>query len=110
MATKEKAGKFATQLAASDKNIKEARAGLLAKQAKRAAENKVRDLEDEVDSLETKILNLTDLAPDTTYSLRPGGKDFDAEGWVNKLHEAMLEIELKKIELAQAEAILGEWF
>lgn len=107
---KETMGKFASMIAASDKNIKEARAQIVAKAGKRAAENLVRNLEDEVDALETTILNLTDLAPDTTYSLRPGGKEFDAEGWVNKLHEAKLNIELKKIELAQAESILTEWF
>jgi hypothetical protein len=105
-----KAGKFASAIVASDKNIKDARAAIIEKGAKRAAENLVRSLEDEVDELEVSILNLTDLAPDTTYSLRPGGKDFDAEGWVSKLHEAKLEIALKKIELGQAEDILKEWF
>lgn len=111
MAGKEaKVGKFATTIASSDKTIKEARAAIIAKTGKRAAENKVRSIEDEVDTLETTILNLTDLAPDTTFSLRPGGKDFDAEGWVNKLHDATLDLELKKIELKVAEEILNEWF
>ena len=103
-------GKFAATIAASDKSIKEARAAIVAKTGRRAAENKVRSIEDEVDSLETTILNLTDLAPDTTYSLRPGGKEFDAEGWVEKLHTATLDLELKRIELKVAEDILKEWF
>lgn len=105
-----KVGKFATSIAASDKTIKEARAAIVAKSGKRAAENKVRSIEDSVDALETTIMNLTDLAPDTTYSLRPGGKDFDAEGWVEKLHSSTLDLELQKIELKVAEDILKEWF
>ena len=105
----EKESKFGAMITASDKSIKQARAVIIVKAGKRAAENKVRSIEDEVDSLETTILNLTDLAPDTTFSLKPG-KDFDAESWVNKLHEATLDLELKKIELAAAEAIVTEWF
>jgi len=105
----EKESKFGAMITASDKSIKQARAVIIVKAGRRAAENKVRSIEDEVDSLETTILNLTDLAPDTSFSLKPG-KDFDAESWVNKLHEATLDLELKKIELAAAEAIVTEWF
>ena len=104
-----KESKFGAMITASDKSIKEARAVIIVKAGRRAAENKVRSIEDEVDSLETTILNLTDLAPDTTFSLKPG-KDFDAESWVNKLHEATLDLELKKIELKAAQDIVKEWF
>lgn len=111
MATKEaKIGKFATAIAASDKTIKEARAAIVAKAGKRSAENKVRKIEDKVDGLETTIMNLTDLAPETTYSLRPGGKEFDADGWVDQLNEATLDLKLAKIELEVAQEILNEWF
>lgn len=113
MATKEKeekVGKFEQMITASDKNIKDARGKIIAKATRRAAENLVRDLEDEVDKLETEILNLTDLGAESSFSLRPTSKDFNAEEWVNKLHQAKLDVALKKIELEQAEAILTEWF
>jgi hypothetical protein len=102
--------KFERTIDASDKTIKGQRASILAKSSRRAAENKVRSLEDKVDTLESTILNLTDLAPDTTYSLRPGGKDFDAEGWFEKLYTAELELELANIQLAVASRLLKEWF
>ena len=107
---KVKLGKFAAQIAASGAEIKEQRASSLERTVKRAAEAKVRNLEDAIDTLDTKILDLTDLAPDTSYSLRPGGKEFNAEGWVNELNEAKLEIKLKRVELEVANEILVEWF
>ena len=112
MSTKESktVSKFEKKISDSDDSIRGARGAIVAKTAKRAAENKVRSIEDMIDMLETTILNLTDLAPDTTYSLRPGGKDFDPEGWVDKLHEATLDLEMKKIELSVAESIIKEWF
>jgi len=110
MSTKESKGKFAAQIAASTEEIKGARAEKLAKSVKRAAEDLERKLDGEVDELESKILDLSDLAPDTSYSLRPGGGDFNAKGWVNDMHEATLELELKKIELKVAQDILKEWF
>jgi hypothetical protein len=50
------------------------------------------------------------LAPDNTYSLRPGSKDFDASRWMNELHDTKMEIKLKAIELEVANEIKNEWF
>lgn len=106
----EKPTKFEAKISASDKSIKGERAKVLARKVRRSAEDKVRALDTEIENLETLILDLTDLAPDTTYSLRPTGKDFDADGWVDKLYTANLDLKLKKIELEVAKGILTEWF
>ena len=57
-----------------------------------------------------KILNLTDLGPENTYSLRPGAKDFDAKKWFAELHQCRMDVALKDVELEEAQAIYDEWF
>ena len=61
-------------------------------------------------NLEFKINNLVDMAPETSDSLRPGAKNFDATKWVSELHSLKMQIKLKGIELSEAEAIVKEWF
>jgi len=102
--------KFVNTLTASDKTIKKTRATNLELTVKMEAEDLVRRLTREKLSLIAKIDNLTDLGPDSTFSLRPGGKDFDASKWVSELHETTLDLDLKDVELEAAEAILSEWF
>lgn len=114
MATKktesDKIGKFESMITASDKTIKDARGRIIANSARRAAEDLVRRLEGEIDTLQTEILNLTDIGPENTMSLRPTSKDFNAEKWVERLHQSKLDMALKNIELAEAKEILNEWF
>lgn len=57
-----------------------------------------------------EISKLTDLAPDTSYSLKPGGDKFDAATWVEQLHKTKLKLSLKEIELKSAQEIVNEWF
>ena len=95
-------GKFYDTLVASGDDVKGKRGELLVKSVKKAAKKKVDEIEDEIDTLETTLLNLTDLGPENTYSLRPTSKDFDAKKWVDEMHETRLEIALKKIELETA--------
>lgn len=109
MSTK-KGGKFVSRITASDSSIKESRAKNLEMTVKMEVEDLIRKLTKDKLALETEIEKLSDLAPDTTYSLRPGGKDFDARSWVTKLHQAKLDLKLKNIELEEAESILNEWF
>lgn len=102
--------KFAKQLSASNKDIKGQRADMLAQEVGLEAEDLVRGLKREKMTLQNKIMRLTDLAPDTKDSLRPGGKDFDAQSWVRELHQSKMDLKLKDIELNEAEAIVAEWF
>lgn len=102
--------KFVKTLSASDAKIKESRAQILAEQASIEADTMVQNLKKEKLSLQNKIANMTDLAPDSTFSLRPGGESFDAAKWIKELHKTRMELKLKEIELTEAENIRNEWF
>ena len=102
--------KFAETLTSSNETIKESRAQMLADETVLEVEALVSSLKKEKLQLKNKIVKLTDLAPDNTYSLRPGGADFDAFQWVAELYQTGLDLKLKEIELAEAKAILKEWF
>jgi hypothetical protein len=102
--------KFVKTLSASNAEIKEARAKMLADTTVLEVESFVQALKKEKLELQNKLANLTDLAPDNTYSLRPGSKDFDAKLWVRELHSTKMEIALKEMELEEAQAIYNEWF
>lgn len=102
--------KFAQTLSASDKSIKAARAQMLADTTVLEVDAKVSGLKRELNTLKNKITQLTDLAPDNTYSLRPGGKDYNPIKWVDELHTTKMDLKLKTIELEIAEEIKKEWF
>jgi hypothetical protein len=103
-------GKFKSTLTASDSKIKATRAANVELVVKMEVEDLVRKLTKEKLALSSKIDNLTDLGPDTSTSLRPTSKDFNAAKWVSELHEATLDLDLKDIELLAAKEILKEWF
>lgn len=102
--------KFVKTLSASNAEIKETRAKMLAETTVLEVESFVQGLKKEKLELYNKLANLTDLAPDNTYSLRPGSKDFDAKAWVRELHSTKMEIALKEMELEEAQSIYDEWF
>ena len=102
--------KFSKTLSASDKTIKEARAQMLSDTTILEVDAKVSGLKRELNTLKNKITQLTDLAPDNTYSLRPGGKDYNPVKWIEELHQTKMDLKLKTIELEIAEEIKKEWF
>lgn len=102
--------KFANILSASNDKIKEARAEMISEETVIEVEQFVSNLKKETLQLKNKIVKLTDLAPDNSYSLRPGGKDFDAAQWVKELHKAKMDLKLKTIALVEANSIMTEWF
>lgn len=102
--------KFSSMLSASDKSIKEARAKALGEETQLEVDAFITNLRREKGKLNNKINDLTDLAPDNTYSLRPGTKGFDAAKWMAELHQTRMDIALKEIEITEAEAIHAEWF
>lgn len=102
--------KFVEKLAASGDSIKKDRAEMLAEETVIEVQQFVSGLKKDKLKLKNKINKLTDLAPDNTYSLRPGGADFNAEKWVKELHQAKMDLKLKEISLAEAESIMNEWF
>jgi hypothetical protein len=102
--------KFITMLSADSTATLGNRAKNLAAAAVLEVESFISNLKREKINLENRINDLTDLAPENTYSLRPGSKDFDAAKWVRELHKTRMDIELKEVELEQAQAIYDEWF
>ena len=102
--------KFITKLSASPEAVIASRAAILAQQAASKANGLVTKLDEERLELELKILSLTDLSPETSFSLVPGGVNFDASKWISDLHKTNLALKMKNIELEAAQEIVNEWF
>ena len=102
--------KFTRTLSASNDTIRKERAENLSEEVILEVDTLIGKLKKEKVQLKNKIANLTDLAPDNTYSLRPGGEDFVAADWVSELHGAKMDLDFKTIELQTAEDIKKEWF
>ena len=105
-----KTSKFLSSITASHEGILKNRAELIAEDAKRASENIVRDLEDKVLDCKRDIMNLTDLAPDTSVSLNPTNGAFDAKAWAKSLYTKKTTLEILTIELRVAQEIVTEFF
>lgn len=102
--------KFAKMLSADSSATLGNRAKNLADSAVLEVESFIANLRKEKLQLNSKLNDLTDLAPENTYSLRPGSSDFNPAKWVKELHQTRMDIALKEIELAEAQAIYDEWF
>ena len=102
--------KFVSMLSQDSKSTLSQRAEILAEEALTEVQDFMNKLKREKRELTSQILNLTDLAPENTYSLRPSSKDFKAKEWVAELHQCRMDLALKEIELKEAQAIYDEWF
>ena len=104
--------KFAQILTKTHKGILESRATNLAAQAQLEQEALVSAKKRRYLQLDQDFNSLTDLSPDSTTSLKPGGtgKDFNAAVWVEKLHNLQVERLEAKIELEVAENTYATWF
>ena len=102
--------KFARMLSADSSATLGNRAKNLADATVLEVESFISNLKKEKLQLNSKLNDLTDLAPENTYSLRPGGDNFKPAEWVRELHKTRMDIALKEIELAEAQAIYDEWF
>lgn len=86
------------------------RANSIAQNAEIAQQNIVNSLKQQRSALELRIADLTDFAPDSTDSLRPGNKDWNAEEWAKSLQEAYEELYSVNISLKIAENTYNEYF
>ena len=102
--------KFEKLLGAGGKDVLAKRAKNLAGITSIEVTSKVNELQKNILMLEAKINDLTDLSGETSYDLRPGGKDFNPTKWLETLLKTRLDLRIKKIEFEEAEAILKEWF
>ena len=103
-------GKFLQMMSQNDSKALVARASQINVQAKIAQQNIVQNLKNEIAEVEIEIQNLTDFAPDTTQSLRPGVKGWNPTKWDADLQEAKTRLYELNIELKIAEATEKEFF
>jgi len=94
----------------NDSKALQARASQINVQAKIAQQAIVQNLKNEIANVEIEIQNLTDFAPDTTQSLRPGVKGWQPTKWASDLQDAKTRLYELNIELKIAEATEKEFF
>lgn len=87
-----------------------ARASQINTQARIAQETIVQNLKNEIAEVEIEIQNLTDFAPDTTQSLRPGVKGWNPTKWASDLQDAKTRLYELNVELKIAENTFKEFF
>ena len=102
--------KFQSILASTGADVLNKRAANVLKSAQAAMTKKVTGIQDKIDAIEIKILDLTDLSVETKDSLRPGDKNFNATAWVEELCALTMEQTLLEQELEVAEAVQAEYF
>jgi hypothetical protein len=102
--------KFEKMVSASNSTTLASRASDLAEEVSLELNSFINNLKREKSQLKSKVNKLTDLAPENTTSLRPGHPDFDAAKWVSELHQCRMDLALKDVELAEAQAIHDEFF
>lgn len=102
--------KFAKNLTLSNSQIKEARANIIAEDAKAAHEELLRMLKQEQRDLERRKLALSDLYPDSELSLRIAQPNFNAKTWVKDLQDIGVSLANKSVEIKIAQDTFDEWF
>lgn len=100
--------KFEEMLGANEALKK--RTSALSQTAEIAQKNIVNNLKAKKAKLELEIFNLTDLAPDSKDSLRPGSKNWDAEEWAETLQKKKVDLYNVGVSLDIAEKTLKEFF
>lgn len=86
------------------------RAGNLSTTAEIAQQTLVNKLKVDKAQLEAKLMNLTDLAPNSTVSLRPGTENWDATNWAEELQSVKEQLYSVSIKLKLAEETYNEYF
>lgn len=102
--------KFIKLINSNGNEVLNRRAESIASDAEIAQQNLVNTYKQMINQLTRKIADLTDLAPDTVDSLRPGGKDWSAQRWATELQNAKQELYTAQISLRLAEETYNEYF
>ena len=102
--------KFVTLISSNGNEALKRRAATIAQNAEVAQQNLVNNLKQRKIEIDLKIADLTDLAPDSSVSLRPGNKDWDAKKWVADLQQAKQDKYSVEIQLKLAEETYNEYF
>lgn len=102
--------KFIKALSQGPKGVMDSRALNLFNSTKVEMDAAVTEIKRQIAKKNNELTNLTDLAPDNSYSLRPGGPDFDPAKWVKDCIELQLDIEELELRLSVTEKFQKEWF
>jgi len=103
-------GKFLQMMSQNDSQALRTRAASINTQAAIAQQSLVNNLKSKKTELVLEIQNLTDFAPDSTQSLRPGVSNWNPSDWAVKLQEAKRKLYMVGIELKIAENTYKEFF
>ena len=103
-------GKFLDKMSQNDSKALVARARQIDTQAKLAQTAILAALKNKKASLELKLQDLTDFAPESTQSLRPGVANWDPTKWAKELHAVKIALYENSIELKIAESTMKEFF
>jgi hypothetical protein len=102
--------KFTELISTNGNDVLKRRAESIATNAKIAQQNLLNGFKQRESELKLKIINLTDLAPDSTDSLRPGDKDWNPNQWVEDLQDAKQELYSVQIAIKLAQETYDEYF
>lgn len=103
-------GKFLKMMSQNDSNALRQRASQLNTQAEIAQKEVINSLKNEKAMLEIEIQNMTDFAPETTQSLRPGVKGWNPTKWAKDLQAAKTKLYEVEVELKIANSTYKEFF
>ena len=96
-------------MTADGKGIKQERAERINRQVVRSHTDLINNLQKRKDAINDTIDELSDLSPNSTTSLKVGGKNFNADEWVKQMHEAEIQLEEVEVELSIASKFAAKW-
>lgn len=102
--------KFSKMLTSTEAGIKTKRASILESSTLNSFTTKINGIKDEISQKELAVEQLTDIAPENTYDLKPGGKNFSPKNWVNELTDLKIELYKLNIRLEIIMEAKNEWF
>ena len=102
--------KFAKLISDTGNSTLTRRASNIAQTAEIAQQNMLNSMKQKKAELELKLDSLTDLAPDTTDSLRPGSKDWDAPKWALEIQNIKQDLYFLNIQIKIAAETYNEYF
>lgn len=102
--------KFEAMLNQSSSAIRGQRGILVAKNAKKAQEALVRELDDKLDLVEEQLLATTDIYPQSELTLMVTTDKFNPQEWVKKLQQLKVQKANLQVELELANETLEEFF
>lgn len=102
--------KFTNLLSQSDSEIKAQKAANMLSITQNSAKAVITKLEDRLNTIDRKLIILTDVAPNTTLTNMVVADDFDAESWFKEIVELETERAVAEEELNIALDVYDDWF